>query len=183
MKENNDKNIFPLVLIVAVILILVGGAYWYSQQMKNVEPEKVAEPTGVKIIDAPESTESEDLEEVEEDTEEDLADEVAVEAEEESEEDIIVALKELFAEKYDKEVEDMTVTISELEGDYLVGGVKFEGEVAGAHVLAAKVDGEWTLVFDGNGTIPCEGVDAVDFPASLVAECWDEATMTSVVRE
>jgi len=183
MKEKNDKNIFPLILIIGVILILVGGAYWYSQQMKNAEPEEVAEPTGVRIVDVPESTESEDLEEVEEeiDAEEDLADEAIIE--EESEEDIISALKELFAEKYDKEVEDVTVTISELEGDYLVGGVSFGGEMGGGHVLAAKVDGEWTLVFDGNGTIPCEDVDAVDFPADLAPECWNEATSESVVRE
>ncbi len=188
MKENNDKNIFPLILIIAVVLILVGGAYWYSQQIKNAEPEEVAEPTGVRIIDAPESTESEDLEETEE---EDMEDEEIVEedvegiVEEEvlSEEELAGILAVLFAEKFEKDEEDANVTINELEGSYASGGIVFEGEMGGGYFYAAEVGGEWSIVFDGNGTTPCDVLEAVNFPVDMAAECWDEINQELVVRE
>ena len=179
MKENNNKNIFPLVLIVGVILILVGGAYWYSQQMKKLEPEKPAEPSGVRIIDASESTEEEDIvdeEMVEEEDTEEMSEEI-------SEEELVTILSQLFADKYEKDLSEVNLSIDEIQGSYVSGGVIFEGEISGAYFYAAEVGGEWNIVFDGNGTTPCDVLDAVDFPVDMAPECWDEINMELVVRE
>ena len=148
MKENNSKNIFPLVLILAVILILVGGAYWYSQQIKNVETEETSEPTGVRIVDTPESTEEEDIEDEEAIEEEEVEEEIE-EEEVMGEEELADILAVLFAEKYEKDVENANVTVSELEGSYAQGGIVFEGEMGGGYFYAAEVGGEWVIVFDG----------------------------------
>ena len=179
MKENNNKNIFPLVLIIAVILILVGGAYWYSQQMRKLEPEKPAEPSGVRIIDASESTEEEDVtdeEMVEEEDTEEMSEEI-------SEEELVTILSWLFADKYEKDLSEVNLSIDEIQGSYVSGGVSFEGEISGAYFYAAEVGGEWSIVFDGNGTTPCDVLEAVDFPVDMAPECWDEINMELVVRE
>ncbi|MFC1700332.1 hypothetical protein ACFLZ4_01650, partial [Patescibacteria group bacterium] len=171
MKEETNKNIFPLVLIIAVILILVGGAYWYSQQIKSVETEETSEPTGVRIVDTPESTEEEDMEEGTE--EEEIVDEEEEIVEEEmTEEELADILALLFAEKYEKDAEDANVTVSVLDGSYAQGGITFEGEMGGGYFFAAEVGGEWSIVFDGNGTTPCDVLEAVDFPIDMVPECW-----------
>ncbi|MBU1132755.1 hypothetical protein KKG08_00620 [Patescibacteria group bacterium] len=179
MKENNNKNIFPLVLIVGVILILVGGAYWYSQQMKKLEPEKPAEPSGVRIIDASESTEEEaivDEEMVEEEDTEEVSEEI-------TEDELVTILSQLFADKYEKDLSEVNLSIDEIQGSYVSGGVSFEGEISGAYFYAAEVGGEWSIVFDGNGTTPCDVLEAVDFPVDMAPECWDEINMELVVRE
>ncbi|MFH1648755.1 MAG: hypothetical protein ABIA11_03475 [Patescibacteria group bacterium] len=179
MKENNNKNIFPLVLIVGVILILVGGAYWYSQQMKKLEPEKPAEPSGVRIIDASESTEEKaivDEEMVEEEDTEEVSEEI-------TEDELVTILSQLFADKYEKDLSEVNLSIDEIQGSYVSGGVSFEGEISGAYFYAAEVGGEWSIVFDGNGTTPCDVLEAVDFPVDMAPECWDEINMELVVRE
>ena len=182
MKENN-KNIFPLVLIIAVILILVGGAYWYSQQIKNVEEDKPSEPTGVRIIDAPESTEEEDMEEDEEEIVEVEETEEVEEIEELTEEEAQIVIANLFAEKYSTNASEAIVAIDEIREDFISGGISFEGEMGGGYIFIALVDGEWEIVADGNGTIPCEPTDAVDYPVDMIPECWDEDTQTLITRE
>ncbi len=184
--ENNGKNnnILPLVVIFVVIAGLIGGAYWFGKSsiMQNAPQEEISDvkdsedPVVVQEIEEEESAVEElvDDEELAEDTEEVV--------EEESDESVIETLKFLFAEKYEKRIEDVTVEISKREGDYLTGGVKFAGEIAGGYVLAAKVNGAWRIIFDGNGNYTCGVVDVVDFPSNLAPECWDENTMSVVDR-
>ncbi len=178
--ENNGKNsVLPLVIISLVILLLVIGAYWFGKNsiIKN-KAEEIAEVVEVKEEKTKESTESvtpeEENIEDKEDTDKDV--------EEESNEEVIETLKLLFAQKYGRRVEDAIVTISEREGDYIVGGIKFAGDIAGGYVLAAKVNDSWKIVFDGNGNFTCGVVDVVGFPSSLAPECWDENTMSVVDR-
>lgn len=183
--ENNGKNnnILPLVVIFIVIAALIGGAYWFGKSsiMQNSQEEKIS--------DVKEATEPEKPVVIEEkivieqsDTQPTTVIEEESKPEEESDESIIESLKLLFAQKYEKKVEDINVTISKREGNYLTGGVKFAGEVAGGYVLAAKVNEAWNIVFDGNGTWTCDAVDVVDFPSTLAPECWDEDTMSVVDR-
>ena len=195
--ENNGKNnnILPLVVIFLVIAGLIGGAYWFgkssimqnSQTGQMTDVKESTEPEA-KSLEEPEQSTTEPSENVEETgLEEDMgAEEEPTEEEplieEDSDEAVMESLKLLFAQKYEKRVEDINVTISKREGNYLTGGVKFSGEMAGGYVLAAKVNGVWKIVFDGNGTWTCSAVDVVDFPSTLAPECWDEDTMTSVDR-
>ena len=91
-------------------------------------------------------------------------------------------IKILFAEKYERETENIELTISQQAEDYLLGTVGFleEGETEpspgnSAGFLAAKDDGDnWILVFDGNGTIPCSSLEPYQFPTEMVSECFDE---------
>ena len=177
--ENNGKNnnILPLVVIFIVIAALIGGAYWFGKSsiMQNSQTEEIS--------DVKETTEPEEPIVVEEELiVEQSESEPAIVIEEESDESVIESLKLLFAQKYEKRIEDITVSISKREGDYLTGGVKLAGEIAGGYVLAAKVNDAWKIVFDGNGNWTCDVVDVVDFPSTLAPECWDEDTMSVVDR-
>ncbi|MBZ9577871.1 hypothetical protein KJA13_02435 [Patescibacteria group bacterium] len=86
------------------------------------------------------------------------------------------AIKKLFAEKYDKEVSEITINISKETEGHLMGGVKFgeggPGEEGG--FLAAKENGNWKLVYDGVGAMFCSDIEPYNFPVDMVIECWDE---------
>jgi hypothetical protein len=191
-----NKNIFPLIVIFVVVAALIGGAYWFGKNsMQNSAFVDVREVSDDETGEGKEDASGE----------KGLAEESSASAgefsasssssaaadspstsepsvPEESDESVIETLKLLFAQKYEKRIDDIFVTISKREGDYLVGSVKFAGEDAGAHVLAAKVNGSWKIIFDGNGMWTCDIVDVVDFPSTLVPECLDENTMEVVNR-
>ena len=195
--ENNGKNnnILPLVVIFLVIAGLIGGAYWFgkssimqnSQTGQMTDVKESTEPEN-KSLQEPEKSTTEPSENAELEGEtgagetEDKPTEEGPAVEEDSDESVIESLKILFAQKYEKRIEDITVTISKREGNYLTGGVKFTADGEGGYVLAAKVNGAWKIVFDGNGSWTCSAVDVVDFPSTLAPECWDENTMTIVDR-
>lgn len=75
----------------------------------------------------------------------------------------------------------LTVSVSKISGDYAQGLASDEG--SGGMWFAAKVNGAWKLVWDGNGTIFCSDLtDYPDFPTSMIPECYDQATESSVKR-
>lgn len=187
--ENNNKqsNILPLVIIFAVIIALIAGAYWFgkSNVMQTPTEEEISdvrEPEEEVVVEE-EQPVVEDNEGEESSSEESMDEEEMTEEEsQETDEEVVEIFKQLFADKYNKTVEEVNFEISEREGDYLTGGVKFQGEISGGYVLGAKVNDEWKIVFDGNGNYTCDVVDVVDFPSSLAPECWDENTMQMVDR-
>jgi len=80
------------------------------------------------------------------------------------------AIQKLFAEKYPKYADTVTVKVSSEAENHARGSVTFvEGE-AGGIFLAAKVDGNWKIVHDGNGAIPCT-LSSYDFPKEMLADC------------
>lgn len=166
MKSNTHLNIFPLVLIFLLIAALVGGSYWYGKQSAFEKSEEQREELE-KLEESSSSKEEKKVEEVKK---------------EDTEEEISLALEEAFAVKYSKEVENVDVKINKREGNYIVGGVMFTGEMSGGYVLGAKVDGEWKIVSDGNGITPCNVLDEVNFPVNLVPGCWNTENNTSVNR-
>ncbi len=92
-------------------------------------------------------------------------------------------IKEAFAEKYSKPLDEVEVTISKNTGTHASGSVRFTGEMGGAMWLAYKKTDDWLIVFDGNGTIPCSAVDPHNFPATMAPECWNEATGKLITRD
>lgn len=69
-----------------------------------------------------------------------------------------------FAEKYDKPLADITVSITKQTDQFMSGSVKFTaanlpplGE--GGIFLAIKEGNSWKLVHDGNGMVPCEQLE------------------------
>jgi len=91
-------------------------------------------------------------------------------------------IKELFAQKYSKSIGEVDVTINKNTGTYASGGVSFAGEMGGAMWLAYKKDANWQIIFDGNGTIPCESIEPYDFPNDMVPECWDSSLQKLIKR-
>jgi len=91
-------------------------------------------------------------------------------------------IKELFAQKYSKPIEDVKATISKNDGTYANGGIIFTGEISGAMWLAYKKGENWQIVFDGQGTIPCESIEPYDFPKGMVPECWDSSLKKLIKR-
>jgi len=83
--------------------------------------------------------------------------------------------------KRGESIKQLTFSISKIEGNYAQGGISGQG--GGAMWLAAKVDGVWKLVWDGNGVIFCEDLkDYPDFPTTMAPECFDKVTQKSVTR-
>lgn len=90
-------------------------------------------------------------------------------------EDISAEVKQLFIQKYNKNQDEVIVTVSQQTADYARGGVKFgiDGIGEGGIFLAAKVDDKWQLVFDGNGMISCSQLEGYDFPETMITDCFD----------
>jgi len=92
-------------------------------------------------------------------------------------------IRKVLAERHGKNTADTTVTVNSNDGTYAQGLVKFAGEVAGGWWLAVKAnDGRWGIIAEGNGTVSCADIAGFNFPASMVPECWDENTMSTVTR-
>lgn len=90
-------------------------------------------------------------------------------------------IREALAKKHsDWDVDVMAIDILSGEAEYATGTVG-EGPGGGSW-FAAIADGEWEIVWDGNGIIFCSDLEGYDFPASMIPECWDDETQESVVR-
>jgi hypothetical protein len=89
--------------------------------------------------------------------------------------DIVTELEKLLSEKYNKNKDGVKVTITNQQGDFIVGTVTIVNE-GGGRLLAAKLMGMWKIVSDGNGIVTCDVVDLVKFPASLQPGCWNTKT-------
>jgi hypothetical protein len=103
----------------------------------------------------------------------------------ESEEEALKsAVKQAIVEKNNLDSNDLMVTVRTVEGDYATGGAGSVTPGPGGGVwFAAKVNGQWKLVWDGNGAIYCSDLkDYSDFPTSLIPECYDEGMGEMVPR-
>ncbi|MBU1118198.1 hypothetical protein KKD37_04530 [Patescibacteria group bacterium] len=85
-----------------------------------------------------------------------------------------LSIKQALADKYHKDLSEVNFTLSKNDGEHASGGVIFSGEISGGWVLAAKVNQQWLIVQDGNGTVSCETVAPYNFPVSMVPGCVDQ---------
>lgn len=79
-------------------------------------------------------------------------------------------LKQLFAEKYPKYAQTISVSINKETESHIRGSVKMANAAPGGNFLAAKIDGKWAIVFDGNGEIPCS-LSKYGFPQDMLSDC------------
>ena len=91
-------------------------------------------------------------------------------------------LKQAFAQKYSKPAADVSLEINKNDGTHAQGVVKFNGEVGGGWFLGYNNNGNWIIVADGNGTVPCAAIKPYNFPTSMVPECWDKNTNSLITR-
>lgn len=79
-------------------------------------------------------------------------------------------IKRLLAEKYPKYAATLSVSVTQETQNYARGGVSFVSGQPGGFFLAAKINGKWQLVFDGNGQISCN-LSSYGFPSEMLADC------------
>ena len=177
--QNNKKSSTNILIILLLLIVACGIGFLIYQNFSkdkveideviNITPEvtKEVSPTSAALksitktennITSPVPTDSESEEEI---VESDLE-----------------LIKKALVEKHGWSIENVNVTVSKNTGTHASGGVTIEGEMGGAMFLATKVDGEWVVVWDGNGSITCSSVEPYDFPTDMVSECWDESTGT-----
>ena len=92
-----------------------------------------------------------------------------------------VIIKEALAAKHGSNADSLNISVSQIQADYASGGATDQG--GGGMWFAAKVNGAWKLVWDGNGSILCSDLTAYpNFPSSMIPECWNEQTQKLITR-
>ena len=83
------------------------------------------------------------------------------------------AIRDLLANKHDRDAENISLTISHETDNHVRGNVKFSEDPADAGMfLAAKVSGQWQLIFDGNGSFACAELEKYVFPEEMKVGCY-----------
>jgi len=80
------------------------------------------------------------------------------------------SIKEFLAKKYDKKVSEVTITITQETENHAKGSVVFQpgGSGNSGLFLAAKINDEWEVVFDGNGAPDCVNLESYNFPQEML---------------
>jgi hypothetical protein len=99
-----------------------------------------------------------------------------------SEEELAVLIKQMLIAKHGSSAETLDVGVSKISGNYAQGSAS-EAGLGGGMWFATDINGEWELVWDGNGIIECESLnDYPDFPNTLIPECFDKSSNEMVER-
>jgi hypothetical protein len=154
-------------LLGAVFIIVVGGAYYVGTKLKNNEQPEVIPPiqTGTPpVVATISSTVTSTITP--------STDETAV---------IKEAMKQAIIAKRGASANELTFTVSKIIGNYAQGGASSQG--GGAMWFGVKVNGKWTLIWDGNGVILCSDlVQYPDVPKIMIPECYNDKTNKTVIR-
>lgn len=163
----NGKSIVIGILILA---LGVGGGYYFASNYKvtpqatpavtptteTITPLPTGGPTPTQTVKAATPT----------------VDETAT---------LIAAMKAAIIAKRGQDASSLDFTVNKIQGNYAQGAAS-SGQ-GGGMWFAAKVNGVWKLVWDGNGTILCTDLtNYPDFPNTMIPECWNDATQKSVTR-
>lgn len=80
------------------------------------------------------------------------------------------SIKKIFIEKYPQYSQTISIIINLETTDHARGSVSFVSGEPGGIWLAAKINGEWQVVHDGNGQIPCD-LSKYGFPSEMLVDC------------
>lgn len=86
-------------------------------------------------------------------------------------EDLNNIIVSLFAEKYPENAGSISIDVTNRTANHARGSVSFAEGMAGGNWLATKIDGNWQLVYDGNGVIPCSLRTEYGFPDEMLTDC------------
>ena len=173
VEKEKDKNYLILKVLIyfltTILVFLAGGFTFYFLQTKvlNKSEEKKTVPAAEKQPAPVEEGQEQPMINSEPASTNTLESNVPV-VEEKSDFELI---KEALATRFSKDLGATTANIGKQIGNYVSGGVKFEGEIGGAWFLAYKGASGWVIVSAGNGTIPCTDIEPYNFPVELVPEC------------
>lgn len=168
-----------IIILVLAILSLGGGLLWFLYQ-QNQDLRKAAQTPQVdtqpELYQQETTTKPTALQE-------DSGEQTPTEPEPaEQPAPLEQALKQQFAEKFDKDTADINLEINEKTSTHAEGGVTFTGEMGGGWWLAATEEGKWVLVADGNGTVMCADIEPYNFPTTMVPECYNQDTQQLIKR-
>ncbi|MBT4349955.1 hypothetical protein HOD19_04245 [bacterium] len=90
-------------------------------------------------------------------------------AAEDEREELNSILEHVFAYDHGISVENVSVKVLQQSYEHVRGFVNLNGE--GGMFLAAKRDGDWTIVHEGNGAIMCSVVTPYNFPFYMIGDC------------
>ena len=86
------------------------------------------------------------------------------------------AIMALFTDKYDRDSEEIMITIHKETDQHIRGSIKFNEEPDKTYLfLAAKQDGSWQLAFEGENVVPCAAVEGFSFPEDMISDCYTPA--------
>jgi len=81
-------------------------------------------------------------------------------------------IREALAQKHNKKVSQTEITISQETENHARGSVVFQpgGSENSGMFLAAKVNNEWQIAFDGNGAVACSDLEDYYFPNDMIKD-------------
>jgi hypothetical protein len=80
------------------------------------------------------------------------------------------ALRQIFAQKYPQYSETLSVRTDMETQNHVRGGIAFVPGEPGGIFLAAKINGQWQIIHEGNGQISCS-LSSYGFPGEMLADC------------
>jgi hypothetical protein len=165
--SSSNKLVYFLIAIIVILAIVLAGIGGFLMGQKNNQQKNEIPSQNVQITSAPTQNTS-----IETSTPIPTIDEESV---------LKQAIKNGLIAKHGNQAGSMTITVSKIKGDYASGGATEQG--GGGMWFAAKVNGEWKLVWDGNGTISCSIFTTYpDYPTDMIPECWDDKAQQSIKR-
>lgn len=154
---------YVVTIFVTAVLVFLGATVYYKGF-----PE-FGKPTGVSVVSTEEaSTPNTDS----------GASPSAVLSENQ---ELAEGMKVLFVAKYGVSAESWDVKVASIEGSFAKGSVNTnEG---GGMWFAAKTNGSWKLIWDGNGVIECDRIYPYPaFPEEMIPECYSTASGKLITR-
>lgn len=80
------------------------------------------------------------------------------------------ALAKIFSTEHNETIARTHIRVNIMRDNFAAGSISF-GEVAGegGAFLARLSDGEWTVDYEGNGSVDCEKIKALGYPAEVLS--------------
>jgi len=171
-KDSCTCESWKTLLVIGVVAFVIGaGGMWFYQNFDVTA--KTADNQEELVTDEAPKMDKDDKES-DETSAEDATDSADADLPVESELPAYEIVKSLLAEKHLRSTSEMMFEVSSQTDDHMQGSLRFEGDISGGMFLAGRNDmGEWKIVYDGHGTIPCEDITPYNFPTSMVPECID----------
>jgi len=89
-------------------------------------------------------------------------------------------IKEALIAKNGPDFAEVVLEVNENTGQFATGSVG--SGPGGGMFFAAKVDGQWFIAWDGNGSIFCEDIEPYNFPNTMIPSCFDQQTQQLINR-
>ena len=166
----NDSKVFPvpsnnlvnfLILIIVVLVMSLIGIGGYLLGQKNNQPKE--QPATQIIQPSPIPTQEPSIT-------------PSVPTPTIDEESLLKqTIKTALVAEHGSQASSLNITVSKIEGSYASGAASEQG--GGGMWFAAKANGIWKLVWDGNGMILCSSLTSYpSYPADMIPECWNDKT-------